>query len=279
MPPSRTTAPHPPHPRKPGSPSRGTASPSRRPRLLALAVIGAAAILTAGVLVHEFTGAGDDAPRALNATEAQQLALARFGAYESGTLGVHVTLPGSGRDDGTDVHGIVDYRAHRAVGRYTTGRPESRDGGLLAWDTGGLAVAQVPEKKGQRPAAQAAALDPGTWSQRAYTTDPLDAALRLVIAMGTDRPDNPQLLAQAGPRRLGRASIDGTDYTLYSGPRPRDSAKGGRSPLTYWVDDKGRLGRLEARIASLPGPARVDFTPNRDADKVPGRPWERVGGK
>ncbi|ATL25223.1 hypothetical protein [Streptomyces formicae] len=233
--------------------------------LVALAVIGGAAAMALP---------RDEGPRPVTVAEAQRLAMARFNTYDTGTMRVTVTL----HDDSgtTTVRGLADYRAHRAVGRFTVDGAGRPDTGLIAWDAAGLAVSSAPARGADEVAGTTKAVartSPRSWSPRAYTEDPLDNALRLVMALATDRPDNPQLLAQAGPRRLRDETLRGTAYTLFSGPRPRGSARDSESPLTYWVDEEGRLGRLEARIAPLPGPARVDLTAAPDGLRVPDRPW------
>ncbi|MFI6645507.1 hypothetical protein [Streptomyces sp. NPDC050504] len=272
-----------------------------RPRslVLLLAALGAAGAVGAAVLLPD----EEEDSRPVTLAEAQQLASARFGLYDSGTVRVALTLPGSGGT--TTVNGMVDYRAHRAVGRYATQGPVASTG-LIAWDATGLAVA-LPDGPGPGKAAPggpgpgksggagaaASGDDPAqlvraaaaneSWSPRAYTTDPLDVALRLVMALGNDRPDNAQLLAQSGPRRLRQETLSGTDYTVFSGPRPRATASAPApgaapartdSPLTYWVDGSGRLGRVEARLATLSDPARWDITRAPAGLKVPGGPWK-----
>ncbi|QEU93242.1 hypothetical protein CP970_21995 [Streptomyces kanamyceticus] len=250
-----------------------------RVALLVLAALGALSAAAAVALPDE------EAPRPVTLDEAQRLAMARFSAYESGTMRVDVVL-----DDGsgtTSVHGLADFRTHHAVGRYAVTGSGGTSDGLLAWDSTGLAVASAPARVGgasaradgaAAAAKAAAAVKPRAWSPRAYTEDSLDSALRLVMGLANDRPDNPQLLAQGGPRHLREETLDGTSYTVFAGPRPRGSARDSRSPLTFWVDGQGRLGRVEARIAPLPRPARIDFAPAPAGLRVPGQPWAAAPG-
>ncbi|WP_369228696.1 hypothetical protein AB5J52_49790 (plasmid) [Streptomyces sp. R39] len=247
-----------------------------------------------------------DGPRPITSEEAGRLAMARFRAYETGPHRVILKI-----DDGRDsyeVNGLVDYRRHRAVGSYAAGEPgPKQQKGLIAWDNSGLAVAT--EAKGPAPSsttaeiARAAAGVPHRgWSPRAYAGYPLDVALRVVMALGADRPDNAQLLAQSGPRYLGESMLRGTSYARISGPRPKpqetkpraEGAAGARaggtaapqprptglSPLTYWIDEDGELGRLEIRSGGVARPVTVDFTGHEGRVKVPGEPWgESPGGK
>ncbi|MFE9255236.1 hypothetical protein [Streptomyces sp. NPDC006879] len=254
--------------------------------LFSLTAFGAVGALAVFLL----SGSDRSASRPVTTTEAQQLALVRFNLHDAGTVRVALTLPSA--DGMTTVVGLVDYRTHHAVGRFTTDTGSGRRSSLLAWDGSGLAVASSGKEEAEKYhddavqlARAAAAVNPRAWSARAHTSNPLDVALRLVIGLGHDRPDNAQLLAQSGPRRLGEETIKGVDYTIFSGPRPRPTAApqvgtavrgavpSGRSPLTYWVDTAGRLGRLEAQLASLDRPARWELAPAPRGAKVPSEPF------
>ncbi|MGI5444016.1 hypothetical protein ACQEV4_43750 [Streptomyces shenzhenensis] len=284
---------------------------TRRRRTRVLAVVFAVGLSCCALAWAGSQGGAADGPRAITSEEAGRLAMARFHAYENGPHRVTLKI-----DDGRDsyeVRGLIDYRKHRAVGSYAAGEPgPKQQKGLIAWDNSGLAVAT--EAKGTSPSsktaeiARAAAKVPhGGWSPRAYAGYPLDVALRVVMALGADRPDNAQLLAQSGPRYLGESTLRGTSYARLSGPRPKpqetkpqktksqkEGAAGagsggpatpqprrtGLSPLTYWVDEDGELGRLEIRSGGVERPVTVDFTGHEGRVKVPVEPWgESPGGK
>lgn len=266
-------------------------------RLVPRTKAGLAAVTTALLAAVAGTVAltgGEEPARTVTMEEAERLAAVRFHAYEAGPTRVAVTVPmGSGE---TVVDGVVDYRAHRAVGGYTATGAGPAQHGMLAWDATGLAVAVGPAAKGSGEVRgsgvlrAAERLSPRDWSPRAYTSDPLDVVLHVMMALGQDRPDNAQLLAQAGARRLGQRTEDGVTYTLFSGPRPQrnkdEGPKGDRkrasaaperpatSPLTYWLDGEDRLGRLDIKLASLPRSARVDFKDSDTKWKMPGKPWQ-----
>ncbi|MDN3025998.1 hypothetical protein [Streptomyces sp. S.PB5] len=236
------------------------------------------------------SGAGGEGPRPVTQSEAERLAMMRFNVYEGGPHRVTLTI-----DNGTDsyvVRGLVDYRTHRAVGSYAAGKAgPGQQKGLIAWDLSGLAVATGA--KGTSPSSGVAKIVRATaevpdarWSPRAYAGYPLDTALRVMMALGADRPDNAQLLAQSGPLRLGESTLRGTSYTRISGPRPKPQVGGeagktaspqprptGTSPLTYWVDGQGELGRLEIRSGGTERPVTVDFTGHETRVKVPKEPW------
>ncbi|MFE7465153.1 hypothetical protein ACFU6R_13785 [Streptomyces sp. NPDC057499] len=252
-------------------------APSRKLRVLLLALAGLALLgATAFMALSKREG-----PRPVTLDEAQRLAMTRFAMYEAGTVAVDTTVKGGGGT--TTVRGLVDYRTRHAVGRYTATRAGGTETGLIAWDATGLAVAPgpalAPGAHGMAAIVRAAAASkPRSWSPRVYTGDPLDSALRLVMSLAADRPDNPQLLTRAGPLHLREETLGTTAYTVFSGPRRSGSARGSRSPLTYWVDGEGRLGRVEARIASLPDPARTDFAPGPAGLRVPAQPWPKGPG-
>jgi hypothetical protein len=108
---------------------------------------------------------------------------------------------------------------------------------------------------------------------------PLDAGLRLVLGMGSDRPDNAQLLAQSGPLWLRDDRIDGRPLDVFSGPRPRpqgSASPSGRSPLAYWIDTDGDLRRLTATLGQ-DRTVTVDVTARQVAGKLPDNPWKPRG--
>ncbi|MGW7414298.1 hypothetical protein [Streptomyces sp. NPDC054863] len=261
-------------------------------RNVLLAALGLGASALAAVL---FLGPGPaDDPRPLRTEEAEQMALSRFSLYEKSPLEVVARAPMGGGS--VEVRAVIDYRAHRAVGSYTAGRAR----GLLAWDATGLAAAEGTATSAADAVAAAGRLGSRAWSPRPYSSDPLDVVLRVAMGLGTDRPDNPQLLAQQGALYLGRDQWNGAAYSLYSGPRPAPGSKGpntasrdagrspaparqagARSPLTYWISDRSGLGRVEIRTADAAAPSRIEFGPTVRT-KVPGDPWgkaQRPGGK
>ncbi|MFB7917537.1 hypothetical protein [Streptomyces sp. NPDC056061] len=258
--------------------------------LIALVVCGAAA---GGVAAYRSL-ADDTEERPVTMEEASRLALSRLNLYQASPVAVTLTAT-EGGGVVVRVKGVVDYRTHRAVGSYqVTGSSGSSgpfgpsgasgpvagqlDRGLVVWDTGGLGLAPVP-KGGSSPSWQQAERIPRSgWSSRSYTADPLDAGLQLLIGLGADRPENPLLLAQSGARRLERDRIDGRDYDRFAGPRaqgatPGAGPDGGRSPLTYWVDDDGGLRRVTMRMPGLGNPTTIEFSGRDGRAEIPATPW------
>ncbi|WP_162689097.1 hypothetical protein [Streptomyces sp. ICC1] len=225
------------------------------------APLAAALALLAGCGGGEVSG---EVRRPVTQDEAQLLALVRLSAYESSPAALTVRVPGPAGV--TVVTGVVDYRTRRASGTFTVpGRPAA--GGALAWDAGSVSV---------DPAG-----GPRRWSRRPYTRDPLDRALLLTLQLGQDRPENAQLLAQSGAQWLGRRRLPDADgregggegpYEVFAGPRPPGREGARASPLTYWVDAKGAVRRVEARLTGEGPAATVDFTGSPAGPVAPAGP-------
>ncbi len=254
-----------------------------RRRYVVAAVVAAVLVAAGGVTAWQVSGR-DGGSRPLSTEEASRLALSRFTLYGAGPVKVALTADEGG---GTvvEVHGVIDYRTRHAAGSYRVRGPRGvLDEGLVVWDTGGLGLAKTPAGAGGQPWEQAEHVPRTGWASRSYGSDPLDAGLDLAVQLGADRPDNPLLLAQAGPRWLGRDRIDGREHDRISGPRPRDAATtataatgDGTSPLTYWIDADGGLRRVTMRMAGLGTPATLDFEGRQDGAKLPEAPWATAG--
>lgn len=291
-------SPHEPHelhvpqpPREPGNP--------REPRKKIWVTAVAAATALAGALTALLlllSGNRGASPHPVSADEAERMALARFRAYEASPAEVTVRLPAAETGDGTiTVRAVVDHHVHRAVGAYEIVDDTRTVQGLLAWDLEGVAVARPPAaapgaepgRTTARPPApdivttaaqavrRAGTLKREEWTRRPYSTAPLDRALRLVVSVAADRPDNAALLARSGPLWLRDERLDGHGYGVFSDPRPGASASASPaddSTLTYWIDTAGNLRRVTARMS--PGRyATVDFVATRVRTGVPGAPW------
>ncbi|MFE2728197.1 hypothetical protein [Kitasatospora sp. NPDC059327] len=253
-----------------------TTAPGPRRRTFRLRALVALAVCagTAGGLVAYRTVAAEPGERAVTVDEASRLALSRLTLFQASPVAVTLTAAEGGGVE-VRVEGVVDYRTRRGAGRYqVTGANGPLDRGLVVWDAGGLGLAPEPAGADGPAWQQAERVPRQGWSPRTYTADPLDAGLQLIVQLGADRPDNPLLLAQSGARRLGRDRLDGHDYDRFSGPRAQGAAPDGeRSPLTYWVDDDGALGRVTMRLPGLGTPTAVAFGGREDTARLPEAPW------
>ncbi|MEU5265416.1 hypothetical protein [Amycolatopsis sp. NPDC021455] len=197
----------------------------------------------------------DPQPRPLSAAEAERLALARFANYRFRTENFTATVPtGAGR---IALRGRVDFVGNLGYAEMSTDdRHDDASAGLLQWTPSALAFRAGP---GQ------AATDPppaDRWQYRPLQQGAeLDTALRLVLGLGADRPDNVQLLRQSTARWLRTDRVGDTPVDVIDGPQPahQDTTKAAR--VRYWLDPAGLLRRVEARIGDRPDPVVVSFTP------------------
>ncbi|MFJ1751408.1 hypothetical protein [Kitasatospora sp. NPDC088134] len=257
----------------------GNPRPTGKKRRAVVAAVLAAVLLAAGGATAWWLTDGQDGARPLTTEEASRLALSRFTLYGASPVQVALTAQ---EGDGmvVEVRGVVDYRTRHAAGSYLVRGPAGTvDQGLVVWDAGGLGLAKAPDGAAGPAWEQADHVPRSGWSSRAYGTDPLDSGLNLLVQLGADRPDNPLLLAQSGPRRLGRDTIDGRAYDRISGPRPREAADRdtAASPLTYWIDADGGLRRVTMRITGLGTPTTLDLRGQLAGAKLPEAPWATAG--
>jgi len=206
-------------------------------RLLAIA---AAALLLAGCAS---TTPDPSQPRALTTEEAQLLAVARFQNYDSGTREVSITVPGS---EGLDLTGWIDFVDHEGYATATDPATTSAVG-LLAWN-----LTTIAARDGAPPAQTLPAPGDG-WQSGALdaSSSSLHNALLVSLNLGSDRPDNPQLLQQTDARWLRADSIDGTPVIVIAGPSTDAVATAdptaGSETTRFWIDSTGRLLRFESR--------------------------------
>ncbi|MFJ8016107.1 hypothetical protein [Streptomyces sp. NPDC096339] len=188
---------------------------------------------------------GDDrAPlaRPLTPAEADRAALARFTTYRRGTGSVTMTIPYRGTT--VTLSGRVDWRRHLGFAEIIgAGALPARE--LIQWNES--TVVTLPGWSGglpERPPAHG-------WQPHRLTphASPLDAALRLLLGLGSNRPDNAQLLARSSARWIKDDRIGTTPVTVFAGPgSPGPNADGNRPGNTrYWIDGEGNLLRFSAR--------------------------------
>lgn len=208
-------------------------------------------------------------PRPLTTTEAEQLAMVRFTNYSQQTADLTATVPApGGRLRLTCRIDFVNHLGYAAL--ETEGRTDRDSAGLVLWNL--TTMAFHPGKAGQVTEAPPA----DGWQVRALRTSgsELDAALRLMVNLAADRPDNAQLLAQSSARWLRTDSIGAVAATVLEGPQPAGQApdsQPGDARLRYWLDVEGRLLRVEARLGDQQEFAVIDVT-------GPGGPLPTVSG-
>ncbi|GGR92126.1 hypothetical protein GCM10010269_34140 [Streptomyces humidus] len=223
--------------------------------------MGAAFLLAGG-------GSGSSGPRALTSDEANRLAITRFRNYEAHGRAVTITVPGTVGE--LIVTGSVDYRGEIGYGVvHGTGRDTSSDG-LIQWTADSVFVHPMANAPAHAPTSP-----PGSgWYSRALQSsgNSLDSSLFIALRLGSDRPDNAELLPQNGAAWWGRDQVDGHPVDVMTGPSSRDRS-GTAGNVRYWVGPDGTMYRVRAGVGSASQPVVIDF----DTQKyVPVRPLPGV---
>ena len=191
-------------------------------------------------------------PRPVTTEESQLLATVRFNNFDAGSRPFRAELT----EKGTDLHlqGWIDYAlACRLRAGHRLVHPQA-----LLWNGRTVGVHDSEPDADGNPVLPI--LDP---ADQAWVSHPLDASTSRLDALlitlgglGSDRPDNPVLLQQAGAMWLRTDTVDGTPVTVFAGP-PSDKPLDGTtkvtadtSPLRLWVDAAALLRRAEVRLGS-----------------------------
>ena len=190
-------------------------------------------------------------PRPLSIPEAERLALVRFSNYTTGVSAFTASVPSPGGKLLLD--GRVDFVHHHGhAGMRTEGRSDEFSQGLVQWNLGRMAFATAPSADWQVRDLQERGSE-------------LDGALRLLVNLGADRPENAQLLLQSSARWLRADRIGDTAVDVFEGPKQKDATD---SRLRYWLDPDGKLRRLEAKLGNQEELAVFDFTGPGDPVQV-----------
>jgi len=199
-------------------------------------------------------------PRSLTIPEAERLALVRFTNYTTGVSAFTASVPSPGGKLVLD--GRVDFVNHLGyAGMRTDGRDDQSSQGLVQWNLGRMAFAMSPSTRAVDPVP---VLD---WQVRDLQErgSELDGALRLLVNLGSDRPENAQLVLQSSARWLRSERIGDTTVDVFEGPKQKDAAQ---ARLRYWLDQDGKLRRLEAKLGDQEELAVFDFTGSGEAVQV-----------
>ncbi|ONI91618.1 hypothetical protein ALI22I_08145 [Saccharothrix sp. ALI-22-I] len=197
---------------------------------------------------------GPTGPRALTSDEVNRLAIARFRNYEAGGRAVTITVPTTA--GGLVITGSIDYRAKLGYGVVRgTGRDTSSDG-LIQWNSTTVFVHPMTNTPAEAPASP-----PGSdWHRRPLQTSgsSLDSSLLIALSLGSDRPDNAELLPQNGAAWVGQDQVGGRQVDVMSGPAARGKP-GTAGNVRYWIGSDGTMYRVQADVASEPQPVIIDF--------------------
>ncbi|UFU06794.1 hypothetical protein [Ruania halotolerans] len=233
-------------------------SRGRRTRGVRIPAIVSAVIMF--LLLGGCAGDGDDS-RPLSTEEVELLALTRFRNFDAGVREVTFAVTDSGTR--YEVDAWVDFPAGAGYGTVAIPGEESS---TLAWTGQGVATG-APSPPGAAPLPPPA--DGWTSSSLAPEQSRLHAVLAVLISLGSDRPDNPVLLAQTDARWLREDSVAGTDVTVFRGPssdtvetvataEPPDT-DGATAEVRYWVGADSTLHRLELALGGGAEWAVVDL--------------------
>lgn len=189
----------------------------------------------------------------LTDTEAQQLSLARFKTYRLGTVQIDATFVAGGT--AVDLSGWVDYRTRTA---YATAREDGTPRNLVIWNERTVAITHVDGSVTSPPIPQPR-LD-SSWGTAPIDTSrsELHQILVIIMKLGSDRPDNPLLVAQNGARQLRTEVVDGEKISVFvvpPDPSPTQPAsdKGAAADhrvITYWIDPAGTIRRAAFTLTS-----------------------------
>jgi hypothetical protein len=207
-----------------------------------------AAFLVAG------NGSGPGGPRALSPDEANRLAITRFRNYEAHGRAVTITVPGSA--GGLIVTGSVDYRRKLGYGVvHGTGRGTSSDG-LIEWTAASVFVHPMADAPAHAPASPPRS----GWYGRPLQSSgsALDTSLAIALRLGSDRPDNAELLPQNGAAWRGRDQVDGHRVDVMTGPSDPDRPSTAGN-VRYWIGSDGTMYRVRVSVNSQSQPVVIDF--------------------
>lgn len=233
-----------------------------RPRWVAVAIGGVAVAVAAFLAIGG--GSAPSGPKTLTSDQANLLAVTRFRNYQAGGRAVTIDVPNTA--GGLTVTGSIDYRGKIGYGVVRgTGRDTSSDG-LIQWTATAVFVhpmANTPAKAPARPPESG-------WYRRPLQNygSSLDSSLAIALKLGSDRPENAELLPQNGAAWVGQDRLDGHQVDIMTGPSAR-TRSGTPGAVRYWIGSDGTMYRVRVGVASASRPVVIDF----DTQKyVPVRP-------
>lgn len=236
-----------------------------RPRWV-VAGVGGVAVAVATFLVAS-SGSAPTGPRELTSDQAGRLAVTRFLNFQAGGRAMTINVPGTA--GGLTFTGSIDYRRKVGYGAmHGTGRDTSSDG-LIQW----TATTVFVHPMGKAPAKAPARPPESGWYSRPLQRygSSLDSSLAIALKLGSDRPDNAELLPQNGAAWVGENRLDGHQVDIMTGPSARATSgpAGAAGAVRYWIGSDGTMYRVRVGVASASEPVVIDF----DTQKyVPVRP-------
>ncbi|GIJ23968.1 hypothetical protein [Micromonospora lutea] len=246
-----------------------------RRRRLTLTGLALTAVISAVMLVATLVTWAPDGPppRELTTGERERLAAMRVTNYRELRAGLHITA-GDGATR-TDLLGWVDWA--RGLTYLDVGGPGAGPMRGLVQATPTVLVIRPDPTAAPTPAVPPLVPPPGGW--RLPAGRGIDPLLGLIFALAADRPDKVDgwVGRWVGRERLNGEPVDVLEVSTAgsgaSASRAPDANAG--SPARYWLDQAGRLHRVEADLAGI---GSVTVALNR-ADRPTLRPVEALGGR
>lgn len=195
--------------------------------------------------------ADPEAVRPVSTEESQLLAIARFNNFDAGSRPFSTSIQESGAE--LHLQGWVDFSSQLGFAATTGDFPTQ----AMLWTSSEIGILPAQPDAAGNPVLPMPGLDDPAVSLDAMdaATSRLDALLAVISGLGSDRPDNPLLLQQAGALWLRADMIGDVPVTVFASPpsdNPRDASSppldADTSPLRLWVDAQGMLLRAEVRI-------------------------------
>lgn len=194
----------------------------------------------------------------VNTEESQTLAVSRFNNFDIGTRSFSTAITVGSEE--IALNGWIDFVGHAG---YAAASGEGFDPQALLWEYDAAALTPAEIGSEGLPSAEASAFAPSVeWDIRGLdpSASSLDALLMIMISLGSDRPENPLLLQQAGALWLGtdeiKAAGKSIPVSVFAAPlqevalTPDDPQPTPEDALVkLWVDGDGVMWRTEALIA------------------------------
>ena len=226
--------------------------------IVVLAVAGGTVWTLAFTRHQSVPAAAATAARPLTEDEADRLAVTRFRNYQVTGVSFSTTVPSP--QGPLPIEGYVDFRRHLGYAATELTAAGTTQTGVLQWNLS-TALTWLGAGNGTSPPAT---VPTGNGSPRTLSASnsSLDTVLLLLLNLGSDRPDNAQLLRQSDARWLRSDTVRGTTVDVFQGPSssstggagattaPTSSAATSGGNTDYYVDANGKLLRFVAELAS-----------------------------
>lgn len=198
----------------------------------------------------------------------------RFNNFRAGVRAV--TLEVTAESERYQVSGWVDFKAGLGYAAVSDSTGAAQ---LIVWTHQGISsyagTGSSTALAAGQPPVPPPGLDGAAWTTSELVPEQsrLHAALAALLQVGSDRPDNPQLLAQTDARWLRTDVVGGTTVDVVAGPtsdHPYDPANATTAPdgsdavTRYWFDADNNLLRMELRLGGTGEWTAVTF------DEAPG---------